>query len=110
MTRGWKLLVTLKDGLLLWEPLKDLKESHTVQVAKYALVHKIIEEPAFAWWAKKVLRKRDHILHKVKSRYWQQTHKYGILVPKSVDKALWIDRETGTNLQTKTIEKAGTCF
>jgi len=87
-TQGWKLLVTWKDGSSSWEPLKDLKESHPVQVAEYALTNKIVEEPAFAWWVKKVLRKRDRIIRKVKSRYWQRTHKYGVLVPKSVDEAL----------------------
>ena len=58
-TRGWKLLVSWKDGSTTWVPLKDLKESHPVQVAEYALVNKILEEPAFAWWATWVLRKRD---------------------------------------------------
>ena len=70
MTRGWQLLVSWKDGSTSWVPLKDLKESHPVQVAEYALINKILEEPAFAWWATKVLRKRDRIIKKVKSRYW----------------------------------------
>jgi hypothetical protein len=104
-TQGWKLLVTWKDGSSSWEPLKDLKESHPVQVAEYALTNKIVEEPAFAWWVKKVLRKRDRIIRKVKSRYWQRTHKYGVLVPKSVDEALRLDRDSGTDLWTKAIEK-----
>jgi hypothetical protein len=30
-TRGWKLLVTWKDGSTSWVPLKDLKESFPVQ-------------------------------------------------------------------------------
>jgi hypothetical protein len=64
-----------------------MKESHPIEVAEYAVVNKIVEEPAFAWWAKKVLCKRDHIIWKVKARYWQRTHKYGILVPKTVDEA-----------------------
>ena len=104
-TRGWKLLVSWKDGSTSWVPLKDLKESHPVQVAEYALVNKILEEPAFAWWATKVLRKRDRIIKKVKSRYWLRTHKYGIRVPKSVGEALRIDKETGTDFWTKAIEK-----
>jgi hypothetical protein len=67
-TRGWKLLVAWKeDGSMSWVPLKDLKESNPVEVAEYALVNKIIEEHAFAWWAKHVLRKRDRIIRKVKS-------------------------------------------
>jgi len=56
MTKGWKLLVAWKGGSSTWVPLKDLKESHPVQVAEYALANKLLSEPAFAWWAKKVLR------------------------------------------------------
>jgi hypothetical protein len=51
-TREWKLLVIWKDGLTSsWVPLMDLKESFPVQVAAHAVVHKIMEEPDFAWWA-----------------------------------------------------------
>ena len=40
--------------------MKDLKELYPVETAEYAVANKIIvEEPAFAWWAPKVLRKRD---------------------------------------------------
>jgi hypothetical protein len=67
-TRGWKLLVQWKDGSMSWVPLKDMKESHPIEVAEYGVVNK---EPAFAWWAKKVLRKHDRIIRKVKARYWQ---------------------------------------
>jgi hypothetical protein len=104
-TRGWKLLVQWKDGTATWVALKDLKESNPVEVAEYSLANKILEEPAFAWWARHVLRKRDRIIRKVKSRYWGRTHKYGILLPKSVEEALRIDRETGTDLWQKAIER-----
>ena len=57
------------DGSTSWVPLKDLKESNPVETAEYAVANFIHEEPAFAWWVKDVLRKRDRILAKVKSRY-----------------------------------------
>jgi hypothetical protein len=104
-TKGWKLLITWKDGSSSWVPLKDIKESNPVQVAEYAVANKILEEPAFAWWARHVLRKRDRIIRKVKSRYWDRTHKYGVLLPKSVAEALRIDKETGTTFWQKAIEK-----
>jgi hypothetical protein len=56
-TKGWKLLVSWKDGTASWVPLKDLKEAYPVHVAEYAMANKILEEPAFAWWAKPVLKK-----------------------------------------------------
>jgi hypothetical protein len=73
--------------------------------AEYAVANKILEEPAFKWWAQHVLRKRDQIIRKVKSRYWARTHKYGVLLPKSVEEALRFDRESGTDLWQKAIEK-----
>jgi hypothetical protein len=62
-TKGWKLLVEWKDGSTDWPPLKELKESYLVQVAEIA------EQPVFAWWVPYVLRKRERIIQKVKSRY-----------------------------------------
>ena len=104
-TKGWKLLVAWKGGTSSWIPLKDLKESYPIQVAEYALANKILEEPAFCWWARHVLKKRDRIIKKVKTRYWERTHKYGVPLPKSVAEALRMDRETGTDFWQRSIEK-----
>jgi hypothetical protein len=78
-TKGWKLLVEWKDGSTDWLSLKD-----PVQVVEYAVVNKIAEQPAFAWWVPYVLRKRERIIQKVKTRYWKRTHKYGVELLKSV--------------------------
>lgn len=104
-TRGWDLLVEWKDGSSTWVPLKDIKESNPVDVAEYAVGNKIDQEPAFAWWVPFTLRKRDRIIKKVKSKYWSRTHKYGVQLPKTVQDALRIDKETGTDLWRKAIEK-----
>ena len=97
-TKGWELLVRWKDGSQSWVPLKDLKEAYMVQTADYAVQNKIQTEPAFAWWVPHVLRKRDIILCKVKSKYWQTTHKYGIEIPKNINHAKEIDRRNGNSL------------
>jgi hypothetical protein len=92
-TRGWKLLVSWKDGSTDWIPLKDLKEANPITVAEYAVANKIAEEPAFAWWVRDVLRRRDRVIKKVKStKYWLRSHKYGVELPKTVAEALAIDR------------------
>ena len=104
-TRGWKLLVEWKDGSIDWVPLKDLKASNPIELAEYAIANNISEEPAFNWWVKKTLRKRDRMISKVKSKYWRTSHKFGIRIPKTVDEALRIDRETGTDYWSKAIEK-----
>ena len=104
-TKGWQLLVEWKDGTSDWLPLADLKESYPVAVAEYAVNNKIVSEPAFAWWVPHVLKKRDRIIKKVKTRYFRRTHKFGIELPKTVAEAFAIDKKTGTDLWRKAIEK-----
>ena len=69
------------------------------------MLNGIDHEPAFKWWVKKTLRRKQRIIGKVKSKYWKNTHKFGIEIPKSVSEAYRIDRETGTNHWNKAIEK-----
>ena len=80
-TKGWYLNCLWKDGSLDWIPLKDLKESHPIQVAEYAINNKLVLEPAFAWWVPHTLKKRNAIISKVKTRYWKRMHKYGVRIP-----------------------------
>ena len=39
----------------------DLKELHPVQTAEFAIVQGIDHEPAFNWWVKHVLKKREYM-------------------------------------------------
>ena len=82
-----------------------MKESFPVQTAEYAVANKLVEEPAFAWWIKDILKKQDQILSKVKTRDWKHTHKYGLELPKMVKEALEIDWQMGTDFWRKAIEK-----
>jgi hypothetical protein len=104
-TKGWDLLIEWKDGTTSWEALKDLKESNPVQVAEYAVLNELVAEPAFCWWIKDVLRRRDRIISKIKTRYHKRTHKFGIELPKSVKEALEIDKKTNTDYWRRAIEK-----
>jgi hypothetical protein len=104
-TRGWKLLCSWKDGSSDWVDLKELKDSNPIEVAEYAVANNIQEEPAFKWWVGDVLRRRNRIINKVKSRYWKLTHKFGIRLPHLVQEALRIDEGTGTMFWTEAIKK-----
>jgi hypothetical protein len=70
-TRGWEISVRWKDGSTDWISLKDLKDSYPVELADYGLAHNIQDEPAFAWWVPYVNKKRNSIIAKLKSKYWQ---------------------------------------
>ena len=104
-TKGWDLNVKWKDGTTAWIPMKDLKGSNPVEVAEYAVTNKIADQPAFKWWVRNVLRRRERIIKAVKSRYWSKTHKFGIELPKTVEQALAIDARTNTDFWRKAIEK-----
>jgi hypothetical protein len=45
-----------------------------------------------------VLKKRQQIIAKVKSKYWTRTHKFGIRIPKSIKEARELDRQNGNTL------------
>jgi len=88
-----------------WEPLRNLKESNPVEVADYAVTNGIDQEAVFAWWVPHTLRKQNRIVSAVNVRYKKKNNKFEIEIPKTVERALEIDRESGTDLWQKAIEK-----
>ena len=104
-TTGWKLCIKWKNGETSWERLADLKESYPIEVSKYAVNQGIDHEPAFGWWVPYVLKKRNMIIAAVNKRYHKRTHKFGFEIPKTVERALEIDRENGNTLWRDAINK-----
>ena len=103
-TCGWKLLVKWKDGSESWIHLKDLKESHPVELAEYAKSRGIADEPAFIWWVPYTLRKRDIILSAVNKRIRKTTHKYGIELPTDASHGHKIDAKNGNTFWRDSID------
>ena len=97
-TKGWEILIKWKDGSTNSVTLKDVKESYPVQVAEFVISNHIAEEPAFAWWVPFVMKKRNHILAKVKSKYWLRSHKFRIRIPKSVEEVKKVDNQNRNTL------------
>ncbi len=80
-TIGWQVCCQWKDGFTSWENLANLKESHPLETAEYAVTQGIDHKPAFNWWIPHVLKKRDWIISLVCKwtiRYLKRTHKFGI--------------------------------
>ena len=97
-TKGWEILIQWKYGSTTWEKLKDIKGCYPVELAEYAVDKHIHDAPAFAWWVPHVIKKRNRIVSKVKTKYWLRTHKFGIRIPKNVAEARLIDKENGNHL------------
>jgi hypothetical protein len=104
-TKGWHLCVEWKDGTTSWERLADLKESNPVEVDEYAATKNLHDEPAFAWWAPRVLKKRKIIIAAVPKRCHKRTRKFGIKVPDTWDEDVKLDEENGNTLWQDTIRK-----
>ena len=48
-TTGWDIEVEWKDGSTSWLPLKEVKETNSVDLAQYGKDNMLLDEPAFAW-------------------------------------------------------------
>ena len=64
--------------------MREMKESHGIQISEYAEDNELIYEPAVPWWAPFALKKKDKIIAKVKSQIKKVTHKYSLEVPRNV--------------------------
>eukprot|EP00934_Nitzschia_sp_Nitz4_P001469 Nitzschia sp. Nitz4//scaffold498_size9664//494//4337//NITZ4_009088-RA/size9664-snap-gene-0.10-mRNA-1//-1//CDS//3329553087//1469//frame0 len=107
-TTGWDLEVEWKDGSTSWLPLKELKETNPVDVAMYyAVANRIDDEPAFSWWVKHVLKKRQRLIKALKSRnqHARKHYKFGIRIPRTVAEALALDQENGNTFWLDAIKK-----
>ena len=85
--------------------MKDLKDSYPVLLADDAMANVIKDKPAFAWWVTFTLKKRNSIIQKIKSKYHQRTHKYGIRIPKNVQEVQDIDTVNGNTLCMDSVRK-----
>ena len=45
-----------------------------------------------------MFKKRTNTISKLKSKYWQRSHKYGIRIPKTMEEAERFDLENGDTL------------
>ena len=87
-TKVWEVCIQWKYGSSAWNRVKEVKKYFPVQLAEYTVLNKIADEPEFSWWIKKLLKKRDRIVFKTSSKYWQKAQKYGLRIPHTVKEAI----------------------
>ena len=71
-TKGCEFCIKWKYGSSNWNQVKDVKEYYPVKLEEYVVLNQITDKPAFAWWIKKVPKKRDSIISKTASKYWKK--------------------------------------
>lgn len=92
-------IVSLMEGWLQnLDSSQGHEQAYPVEAAKYAVLLRSHKEPAFTWWVLSVIKKQAAIILKVKSKYWQRMHKYGICIPKSAQEAKETDLVNGNTL------------
>ena len=92
---GWDICCGWKDGSTLWEKLSNLKESHPIQVAEYAIAQEHVQ--AFNWWVHHVLKTRECLIS-------QKYPQFGLELCKMVKEAVAFDKKNKTTLQQDAIE------
>ena len=75
--------------------LKYMRISYPLQMAQYAVHIRIAGNTEFAWWIQNVLANRNHIIGNMKSKYWVQTHKFGVNISMSVQEEKARDEDNG---------------
>lgn len=61
-TKGWFVSCKWKDSSTSWEKLSNMKESHPLQIAEYAVAMGIDHEQGINWWILHMLKKHDTII------------------------------------------------
>lgn len=104
-TKGWKFKIKIKDNADTWVQMKYVLDSNPIELAEYAIAQGIANEPAFAWWVPRTLRKRERIIKKATTRYMRTTHKFGVELPKTVEEAMALDEKNGNTLWIDALKK-----
>ena len=68
-----------------------MKSSNPVDLAEYIESNNLSSEPAFNWWVKQTLAKRNRIISKFKAKNNKTKIKFGIKFLQTVKEAIRLD-------------------
>ena len=91
-----------------WEKIYGFKNCYPVNTAEYAITQDIDHKPAFNWWVRHTLKKRDRIIsfvQKRQTRHLNKNHKFGIGLPKTFIENHYPDKKIGNTLWDNEISK-----
>lgn len=82
------------------------RTQNPIETAEFAFHRGLEKEPAFAWWARKTLRLRDRMIHKVKTRRQKKPNmKFGIIIPEDYEEAIKLDERNKNTFWRDAVEK-----
>ncbi len=84
-TKDWRLQAHWKNGTTSWEPLCNLKNANSIELAEYTIRNKLDAESAFAWWVLHTIKHHDSIISALKpSTYTQKAQKFSLEIPNGI--------------------------
>ena len=86
-----------KDSISTRVPLKN-EVSYPIKTAKYSTKNGIDKESTPQCWIPYVIKKQRNIILRIRARYMEVTHKYGMKVPQINYKACTFDKENNNDL------------
>ena len=104
-TTGWDIEVEWRDSATSWLPLKEIKETNSVELARYGKDNHLLDEPVFAWWVPHNLKKQDRLIKSAVSRHKRKGYKFGIRIPTTVEEALELDEASENTFREDAIMK-----
>ena len=102
---GWDIEVEWVDGSSSWFPLKEVKNSNSVELAEYAMHNRLNLEPAFDWWVRDTLKRKKRLIKLSQRRHKKSGYKFGIPIPHDVTEALALDKQNNNTLWYDAIQK-----
>ena len=99
----WDVQVKWRDQSTDWITLNLIKESNPIVLSEHSMATGYSNKPAFRWWVRKVLKKRDRLVKKFKMS--KNRFKFGVEVTLTVEYALRIYWENGNTLWHDSIGK-----
>ena len=105
-TKVWYIQVRWKDGSSDWVPMSLFKQSNPIEIAEYVHANNLQNEPAFRFWTRKIINKRERIINEIRARMRKPGRmKFGVKVTLTVEEALALDKQNGNILWHDAIEK-----
>lgn len=93
------------EGNTTWETLSAMRDMNMPKCAEYAIQHGLADGPAFTFWVKHAMKKRERLIKQDYKRERMNKFKYGIEVPNTVGQAYAIDEKNGNSLWRDAIAK-----
>jgi hypothetical protein len=87
------LEILRNEGNTTWETLSAMRGMNMPKCAEHAIKHGLADEPAFRFWVKLAMKKRERLIKQVYKRKRMNKFKYGIEVPNTVEQAHALDEK-----------------